>query len=203
MRCKLILNGLWIAMLCTLCGCADSAAIESFASLYRTIRVEPRRDTDAAQRINRLGLEHLEKGELDEAATAFERALTADVEFAPAHNNLGKVYFLQKHWYKAAWEFEYAAKLLPRRAEPRNNLGLVLEHAGELDRAIEQFQLAVGLDEDAVEYRGNLARALIRRGDRTEQVRSLLQNVIDKDTRTDWVNWARRWLVQVEARRTS
>lgn len=188
-RCLLLSLPLAAAALAAIgCQSADSAA----AGPYRTIRVEPRRDTEAARSANQRGLDHLAKGDLDRAAEEFGAALTADVEFGPAHNNLGKVYFKRKDWYKAAWEFEYAAKLMPRRAEPRGNLGLVFEEAGELDKAVDQYRQAISLDSGHIEHKANLVRALIRRGDRTDEVRQLLQQVIEQDTRPQWQLWAQQ-----------
>jgi Flp pilus assembly protein TadD len=194
-----IVIGVWLAgVLLAAGGCASSPWRSSGEGSYQTVTPEPRRDTDAARHDDEVGLDLLAQGKLDEAAEAFGRALTADVEYGPAHNNLGKVYYRQNDLYKAAWEFEYAKKLMPRRAEPRNNLGLVLEQAGELDRAVEEFGQAVALGAGNIEYRANLARVLVRRGDRTEEVRSLLRQVIKQDTRSEWVVWARQQLAILE-----
>lgn len=173
-------------------GCA--ASYSTTQPTYRTISAPPLRDTDAAMKANQAGLEHLDTGEWDAAARSFEQALSADVEFGPAHNNLGKVYFARKSWYKAAWEFEYARKLLPRNAEPNNNLGLVYETSGRLDEAVEHYREAVRLDGGNPEYRGNLARAMTRRGDRTAELRSLLSELVQRDARPEWQAWARRQL---------
>lgn len=183
-----------------LIGCKNTKVVEATVGNYRTITAEPRRNTEAAIRSNEAGLRHLADGELDDATEAFSRALNQDVEYGPAHNNLGKVYYRQKDWYRAAWEFEHAGKLLPRHAEPRNNLGLVLEQTGELDRAIDHYRAAVGLDPDQVAYRANLARALVRRGDRTEEVRNLLAQIVEQDTRPEWLLWAKRQQVSVGVR---
>ena len=172
-------------------GCETNPTAPGEGESYRTLRVDPRRNTDEAKRENQIGLDHMAQGDLQKASDAFGRALAADVDYGPAHNNLGKVYFKQKDWYKAAWEFEYARKLMPKHAEPRNNLGLVLEEAGELDKAVEQYKEAANLDGN-IEYRANLVRALIRRGERTEEVRSLLQQVIEQDTRPTWSIWAKQ-----------
>jgi Tfp pilus assembly protein PilF len=192
-----ILFGLTMVIAAT--GCASSPAYQSGVN-YRTINVEPLRDTDAARRLNREGLTHLSQNELDNAADAFERALTEDVEFGPAHNNLGKVFFLREDWYHAAWEFEYACRLLPNQAEPFNNLGLVHERVGELDRAIESYRKAASIAPKQIEYRANLARALVRRGDRTEEVYSLLEQILAEDNRPDWLNWARQQQVRMTDR---
>ena len=184
---------LWLPAACALAGCLDNQAGQPSAAPYRTVRVEPMRDTEAAKQGNQEGLKLLAKNDLPAAAQAFQRALAADVEFGPAHNNLGKVYYRQQKWHEAAWEFEYAGKLLPKSAEPRNNLGMVLDATGDLTGAIDQYREAVNLA-DNVQYVGNLASALIRRGDRNEEVRRLLQQLIAKDSRPEWQSWARRQL---------
>lgn len=181
---------------CISTGCETNPSAQGDGESYRTLRVEPRRNTDEAKRENQAGLDHMAQGDLQKAYDAFGRALAADVDYGPAHNNLGKIYFKQKDWYKAAWEFEYARKLMLKHAEPRNNLGLVLEEAGELDKAVDQYKEAVNLDGN-VEYRANLVRAMIRRGERTEEVRSLLQQVIDEDTRPTWAIWAKQQLANM------
>ena len=55
----------------------------------------------------------MEKSDYDAAEAALKAALTADVMFGPAHNNLGKVYFHKGELYLAAREFDYAMKLMP------------------------------------------------------------------------------------------
>lgn len=173
-------------------GCGGLYGRDDDKAAYRTITAEPLRDTETAKKANALGLKYLAEDRLDLAEKEFTRALAADVDFGPAHNNLGKVYFKNHDMYKAAWEFEYACKLLPKQASPRNNLGIVLEESGELDRAVEYYRQAVALEPDNVEYAGNLARALIRRGDHTDEVRGLLKKVLAKDTRPEWLTWAKR-----------
>ena len=188
---------IWLAAAAAISGCGTASIRDVPQAPYRTVAAEPGRDTEAARRANQVGLAHLAKGEVDQAAEAFRQALTADVEFGPAHNNLGKVYYRQTDWYRAAWEFEYASKLLPRHAEPRNNLALVLERAGQLDRAVECYREAAGLDPDNIQYRANLVRALIRRGDRTDEVRTLLGQLLETDARPEWRAWARQQQIRI------
>mgnify|MGYP006267746033 len=184
-----------LTMLPLVGGCAATPGHgDADRTNYRTIQTDPTRNPEAARRFNDRGLEHLEAGDLDAAEKDFRKALAADVEFGPAHNNLGKVLYLKQDWYQAAWEFEFAAKLMPRRSEPANNLGLVLEQAAELDRAVEQYRLAVNRAPDNVVYQANLARALVKRGDRTREVKLLLEAILEADTRTDWLIWARQRL---------
>lgn len=55
------------------------------------------------------------------------RALTADLNHSPAHNNLGVVDLGQQKLYKAASEAEWAKKLIPGHPDLRVNLGLLME----------------------------------------------------------------------------
>lgn len=182
---------LGLALVCA--GCSELWGKEP-DGLYRTITVEPGRNTELARKANQEGLAHLEAGELEAARTAFRKSLTADIEFGPAHNNLGKVLYAQQKWYEAAWEFEYARKLMAKHPAPPNNLGLVLERAGELDRAVECYRGAVALAPDNVAYRANLVRGLIRRGDRTDEVVKLLRTLVKTDDRPTWRRWAEKQL---------
>lgn len=161
---------------------------------YRTITVDPTRDTETARRHNEAGYKRFEAGDIDAAEELFRKALTADVEFAPAHMNLGRVYYHRKDWYHAAWEFEYARKLLPNHGGPHNNLGLVWQQDGQMDKAVAEFRKAVALDRDNMEYVGNLAAALLRRGERTEETRALLEQMVKNDRRPEWLIWAQQQL---------
>jgi hypothetical protein len=50
-------------------------------------------------------------------------ALSADLFFGLAHNNLGVLYLKEDKLYEAANEFEWARKLMPGHPDPRMNLG--------------------------------------------------------------------------------
>ena len=186
-----------VALACASGGCSSRDEIQPMKGGYRTIRAEPFRDTDAARAANEKGLASLQAGDLAGAEKRFRQALTADVEFGPAHNNLGKVHYRQGKLYEAAWEFRNASDLMPQQAEPRNNLGLVLERSGKLDAAVDEYRAALALD-SAIEYRANLVRTLLRRGDRTDEVRALLRQVTKEDDRPAWIAWASRQLMRLE-----
>ena len=177
-----------------LSGCASRGKAGKDQPQYQTVGDDPRRDTEAARAENLRALELLDKGEIDKAEATLKRALTADIMYGPAHNNLGKVYFRQNKLYLAAWEFEYAAKLMPHQPEPKNNMGLVFEAAGKWDEAVDHYSKALALEPDNPELIGNTARARLRRGDTGPEVRELLSKLVMHDTRSDWVDWARRRL---------
>jgi Flp pilus assembly protein TadD len=151
-------------------------------------------DPAAARRKHAEALVLIRRGTPAAAEPLLRESLAADMAFGPAHNSLGSVYLRQSKLYEAAWEFQYAAKLMPDAPEPRNNLGLTFEQVGKLDDAVGWFQRAVALRPDDPVLLGNLARARVRRGDRGEDVRALLADLIAKDLRPEWVSWAREQL---------
>jgi Flp pilus assembly protein TadD len=111
--------------------------------------------------------------------------------FGPPHNNLGLIYYHQDKLYPAAWEFHNAIKLMPYVPEPRNNLGLVFEKAGKLQSAADAYARAREMEPDNPQYLANLARAKVRHGDRDEDTRRLLEEVVMKDDRPEWRGWAK------------
>jgi Flp pilus assembly protein TadD len=161
------------------------------------------RNTDRARQETSRAFELMQKGKDAEAETVLKQALLADPMYGAARNNLGVVYFRLNRLYEAAWEFQNAAKLMPLQAEPQNNLGLVMERAGKSDEALRAYAKAVEIEPENVEYSGNLARARIRLGLGDEQTRRLLEMVVMKDTRPEWVDWARFNLTRLRSSRAA
>jgi Tfp pilus assembly protein PilF len=180
-------------------GCASA---KKNPDSYETIGKDPSHDVELARRENARAVALLDKGDYDGAEPALKAALAADIMCGPAHNNLGKVYFHQKKLYMAAWEFQYAMKLMPNQVEPLNNIGLVFEAVGKLDDATDSYAKAAAIEPDNVQALGNLARAHIRRGDHDDATRALLQGLILRDTRADWLVWEKNTLSQFQTRPT-
>jgi tetratricopeptide (TPR) repeat protein len=158
---------------------------------YETIKVNPKRNPDAAAKLNRQGTEALAKGTHEKAESLFKDALIQDVDYGPAHNNLGRLYFDQGKNYLAAWEFEYATKVMPSRAEPYNNLGMVMERVGKMEQALEAYETAYTLCPNHPEIVGNLARACWCHDPGSPRVRELLEQLVFVDCRPEWVSWAK------------
>jgi Flp pilus assembly protein TadD len=161
---------------------------------YETVAKDLRRDTERARRENQRALALMTDHKDVKAEEALKTALSADTMYGPAHNNLGKIYFLQRKFYLAAWEYQYAIKLMPNQPEPKNNLGMVYESVGKLDSAVSCFDEAKKLEPNNAQVVGNLARSRIRRGDRGPEVRELLEQLVEMDTRPEWTAWAREQL---------
>lgn len=183
-----------LLILLTFLGATACTSLDHPKADYQTIPDPPGRDRELAAKGNAQAVGLIDGGKYEKAEAKLKEALIADVTFGPAHNNLGKIYYHQGRYYLAAWEFEYAARLMPHHPEPRNNLGLVFEKVGRLDEAVDHYAEVLALEPDNPQVLGNLVRARIRRGDKDEEIRELLNQVVIKDTRLDWRNWALRKL---------
>jgi Flp pilus assembly protein TadD len=189
-RCYLIV--LVLALAGCFGGCASGG--KQYQSGYETLGKDPRRDTEKAKHENQQAVKLIDDGNYGDAEKALRSALTYDVMYGPAHNNLGKVYYQQKKFYLAAWEFQYAIRVMPTQAEPQNNLGLVYEAASKLEDAMGCYAKAHDLASGEVQYIGNLARVRIKLRKRDAATRDLLTQIIMRDSREDWIAWAKKEL---------
>jgi Flp pilus assembly protein TadD len=162
---------------------------------YETVAKDPRRDTEKARLETAAAVRMIDSRQLDDAEKTLRGALVADVFYGPAHNDLGLVYFHQKRLYLAALEFQYAVKLMPNTTEPKNNLGMVFESIGRLEDAERCYDEALSIEPDNAQVTENLARVCVRLARKDDKTRKLLQAVVMKSDRSDWVAWARERLV--------
>ena len=144
---------------------------------------------------NAAGADLLDHDKPVEAAAALERATAADPGYGPAANNLGIARMRLGQPAAAAAAFERAGELMPRAAPPRDNLGLLFESAGRFDDAVRCYDAAAALAPGDVESVANGARARVRRGDRTDELRAMLERVAG-DPRPGWSGWARAELAR-------
>lgn len=181
-----------MSSLTMLAGCGNWRHTPTIAGTgeYQTVAADPTRNTSLAREHNASAVMALNEGDIDTAERRLKEALSCDVFYGPAHNNLGHIYFQQKKYYLAAWEFQYAAKLMPNHAEPKNNLALVLEAAGKANDAAKYYEQALKIQPDNPELIGNLARVYVKQHQNTPKTRELLHDIIMKDTRPEWTRWA-------------
>jgi len=68
------------------------------------------------------GVIHLKKGQLDEAETDFENALSINMNFPEAHYNLAYIYIVQEDLDKAVFHLEQALEYAPDYQQARDIL---------------------------------------------------------------------------------
>jgi Tfp pilus assembly protein PilF len=151
---------------------------------------EADRDTTRAEQLNREAAD-LMSSEPQQAETILREALTADLFFGPAHNNLGVLFLKQDKLYEAANEFEWAKKLLPGHPDPRVNLGLVMERAGRNEEAFASYEAALEVWPNYLPALQGLASLKLRTGRRDDpRLAGWLQEIGLRGER-DWGEWAR------------
>ena len=126
---------------------------------------------DTAEVYNIVGTAERSRGQVTEAAEAFETALRLEPASAAARQNLGQIRLEQgralleaRRFGEAAAELRQAIAMLPSSAAAHNDLGVALASEHDVAAAAAQFRQAVVLNPDFVEARRNLtaAEALMR-----------------------------------------
>lgn len=175
-------------------GCARFKTLDHSSLDYRTVSSDAVSNTARAEKLYRKSLGFIDSEGYEFAEHYLQKALIADVNYGPAHNALGKVYYAKKEYYLAAWEFQHAIGTLPSRAEPLNNLGLVFEAVEQFDEAISKYSQATILEPNSSEYLGNLIRARIRNGESAASIGPEIESLLLIESRPDWCDWARTLL---------
>ncbi len=190
MRCRPVV----ILGLALLAGCRAPSA----PGPYR-VPSEADRATSVAEKLNREAADLIDSNP-ERAESLLREALTSDLFFGPAHNNLGVVFLHQQKLYEAAHEFEWARKLLPGNPDPRVNLALTLESAGRLEEAFKTYATALEVaPEDLAAIEGAASLALRTRRDEP-RLRGWLEQISLGAADATWTSWARMHLARTDAK---
>lgn len=172
-----------------LTGCSSTKKTDPYAPASQADR-----DTQRAITLNNEALPYMDKGDLSSMQRAedlLRQALSADLYFGPAHNNLGVIYLQEGKYYEAAGEFEWARRLLPGHPDPRVNLAMTLESAGRSDEAIATYRTALEVYPDYVAAMQGLARLQLKSGKSDEKTIVLLKEVAMRGESSEWRDWAK------------
>jgi len=151
---------------------------------------EGERSTTKAEQLNREAADLLER-DPTKAEELLRAALSHDVFFGPAHNNLGVLFLKRQKLYEAANEFEWARKLMPGHPDPRVNLGICLEQAGRVDEAIASYETALQVWPDYLPAIQGLAVLTARAGREDERFAGWLDAIAARCDEGPWRGWAR------------
>jgi tetratricopeptide (TPR) repeat protein len=137
------------------------------------------RTQDAAAYAN-LGMAYLTARRLDEATTAFNRALQIDPTLAEAHCGRGMVLQQQSKWEEAVEAFTSTETLAPDNPAGPMNLGLALEALGQQEEALAAYRRAAAIAPDDEDVRQALERFAVPEPINDEATRPAL--AVDKGT---------------------
>ncbi len=150
-----------------------------------------KRDTNAAEALNREAAELLIT-DPTAAESLLRKALTSDLFFGPAHNNLGVLHLKQGELYEAASEFEWARKLLPGNPDPRINLAITLERAGRTTDAMDAYKTALEVQPSSVIAMQGAAVLAVRAGRDDAALAGWLKEIAMNGENEAWRAWARQ-----------
>jgi len=175
----------WLALLFLLVGCrvADAGPYAP--------GIEAKRDSVRAQELSSRAAD-LIGSDPEQAESLLRAALSADLFFGPAHNNLGVVYLKEGKLYEAAGEFEWARKLMPGHPDPRMNLALTLEQAGQTDEAIATYKTALEVYPGHIGSIEALAKLHVVNGRAAPELAGWLDEIAMRGENERWREWALR-----------
>ena len=179
-----------LVAMATIAGCASPRSLGPY-----TPQTESARDTVKAQKLTQQAAATKDPAK---AEALLREALTADLYYGPAHNNLGTVYLKQSKLYEAVGEYEWAKKLMPGLPEPRMNLALTLERAGRTDDALAGYQSALEVYPEHLPSLEALARLQIRTGKTDDRTRHALDEIALRGETDRWREWARLGLTKLK-----
>lgn len=110
---------------------------------------------------NLLGVVNARLGQLDEALTHYDNALSAKPDYAEVHNNRGNTLNRMGRQAEAIASFQAALRAMPSYVEAHNNLGNAFHDAGQLDEAVASYSRALKLKPDYAEAHNNLGNVLV------------------------------------------
>jgi Flp pilus assembly protein TadD len=108
------------------------------------------------------GMLMIERGDIDSAIDALERACTLAPGVPLCHNNLGVAYDRAGRREDGIAQFEAALALAPGLAAPHRNIARSAERSGDTERARREFEAAVELDPRDPSHRIELGAHLER-----------------------------------------
>ncbi|MBK8172696.1 MAG: tetratricopeptide repeat protein [Sandaracinaceae bacterium] len=150
---------------------------------------EVARSTTKAEELNREGADLIASDPARAEALLLRDALTADLYFGPAHNNLGVVFLNAGKLYEAANEFEWARKLMPGHPDPRVNLGICLERAGRVDDALESYDAALQVSPGYLPAIQGATLAAIHSGRDDARLTGWLHEIAMRAEGEGWKSW--------------
>ena len=186
------IGGIWLA-LGIVVGLSIIPALVGCTSTPKTGPYESpsaeKRDTSAAESLNREAAELL-SSDPEHAETLLRDALSKDLFFGPAHNNLGVLHLKKGELYEAASEFEWARKLLPGNPDPRINLAITLERAGRTSDAMDAYKTALEVQPGSVIAMQGAAVLAVRAGRNEAALAGWLKEIAMSGENAAWREWA-------------
>jgi len=118
-----------------------------------------------------------QQGDTEGQLAHLKRASELDLDFAAAHNELGRLRVRQQKWAAAEKHFLQAIRRDPFFSGAQNNLGALYVRLGRVEDAARLFRQAIASNPENVHARINLGLALASRGELLAAAQELLEAI--------------------------
>ncbi len=139
-----------------------------YADLETLWRTTIARNPDSYVAHENLGVTLLEKGQIDEAITQFQKAMKIQSDGSEVHNDLGIALIRNGRMDDGMAQFRKALEIEPNNIKTHINLGNALVAQGKFNEAIEWYQKAIEINPAAAGAHYNLGIALGEKGQMDE-----------------------------------
>ena len=129
---------------------------------------------------NIIGAANKSLGNLEEALTAYKKALLLKPDFSEAYYNMGITLQLQGNVTGAIETYKKALRIQPNYAEAYNNMGTALRNQGKREEAIEAYKRALSIKPNYVEVYNNLGVMLQEEGKLKEAINAYKKSCLIK-----------------------
>ena len=121
---------------------------------------------------NIIGVTSKDLGKLDEAISAYTKALSIKPDFADGYYNMANAFQSQGKLDEAIEAYTKALSIKPDYAEAYSNIAVIFKDQDRLDEAIEAFNKAISIKPDYAEAFYNMSLALIYVGKIEESIQA-------------------------------
>ncbi len=112
---------------------------------------------------NKIGIAYHQLGQLNAAKKSYERAIKLDKTYADAVNNVGTIFYAQKHYRTAIARYLKAISLSPDSASFWSNLGTAYYARGRFEEMTKAYTRALQIDPDVFEMHGTVGTRMLDR----------------------------------------
>jgi len=145
----------------------QSATYRDIETLWRTTIA---RNPGCWMAYNNLGIALVERGEVDEAISQYDKSLQLHSDYAQAHYNLGNALLQKGKVAEAIAQCEEALRLQPNDADAHVALGNALLTGQNVDEAIAHYSKALEFRPDDSTAYYNLGNAMLVKGEAAKAV---------------------------------
>ena len=140
---------------------AQGAALLYIIRPDSTFQNDPLFAQSAFRHIN-LGDQYKEKGNIENALMAYQKAIASNPNDYRTLNHIGELYYGLEQYTRAADYFRKTIALKPNLHQAHNNLGVIFYRTNQYPEAIKAFHKALSFKFDFASAHFNLANALYR-----------------------------------------